>query len=191
VTLVALSDEIVRAAQRGDERAFATIVDAYQLPVFNFVLRLVGDRELAEDLTQDVFARAYASLPRFSFRSKLSTWLFRIAKNRVIDEARAQSSRPQVEELTELELHAFDPPAERHETMAALWRAVAGLQLEYKEALLLRDVVGLSYAEIAEATKTSLANVKWRIYRARSDVAAALERAGFGSDSETAPQQAA
>jgi RNA polymerase sigma-70 factor, ECF subfamily len=189
VTLVALPDDVVRAAQRGDERAFATIVDTYQLPVFNFVLRLVADRELAEDLTQDVFARAYSSLARFSFRSKLSTWLFRIAKNRVIDEVRSQACRPHVEELDTLELHAFDPPAERNETMTALWCAVRNLQLEYKEALLLRDVVGLSYAEIAETTNTSLANVKWRIYRARCDVATALEAAGLGSDA--VPQQAA
>ena len=189
MTLVTIPDEVVRAAQVGDERAFATIVDAYQLPVFNFVLRLVGDRELAEDLTQEVFARAYSSLSRFSFRSKLSTWLFRIAKNRVIDEVRAQSCRPQAEELGDLELHAFDPPVERLETMDALWSAVADLSVEYKEALLLRDVVGLSYTEIAEATNQSLANVKWRIYRARSDVAAALEDAGFGS--EASPQQAA
>src|SRR5581483_4363779 len=61
---------VLRKAQRGDERAFSIIVRAYQVPVFNYVLRLVGDRSLAEDLTQEIFLRVFQGLPRFSLRSK-------------------------------------------------------------------------------------------------------------------------
>ena len=81
---------VLRKAQRGDERAFSLILRAYETPVFNYVLRLVGgDRALAEDLTQEVFLRVYQGLPKFSLRSKFTTWLFQVTKNRVLDELRA------------------------------------------------------------------------------------------------------
>jgi len=76
---------VLRKAQRGDERAFTLIVRAYETPVYNYVLRLVGDRALAEDLTQEVFLRVFQGLPKFSLRSKFTTWLFQVTKNRVLD----------------------------------------------------------------------------------------------------------
>src|ERR671934_103729 len=85
---------VLRKAQRGDERAFSLIVRAYETPVFNYVLRLVGDRSLAEDLTQEVFIRVFQGLPKFSLRSKFTTWLFQVTKNRVLDELRASERRP-------------------------------------------------------------------------------------------------
>ena len=85
---------VLRKAQKGDERAFSLIVRAYQVPVSNYVLRLVGDRSLAEDLTQEVFLRVFQGLPRFSLRSKFTTWLFQVTKNRVLDELRANERRP-------------------------------------------------------------------------------------------------
>ena len=87
---------VLRKAQKGDERAFSLIVRAYQVPVFNYVLRLVGDRTLAEDLTQEVFLRVFQGLPRFSSRSKFTTWLFQVTKNRVLDELRANERRPRL-----------------------------------------------------------------------------------------------
>jgi RNA polymerase sigma-70 factor (ECF subfamily) len=85
---------VLRKAQRGDERAFSIIVRAYETPVFNYVLRLVGDRALAEDLTQEVFLRVFQGLPKFSLRCKFTTWLFQVTKNRVLDELRASERRP-------------------------------------------------------------------------------------------------
>ena len=85
---------VLRKAQRGDERAFSLIVRAYELPVYNYVLRLVGDRSLAEDLTQEVFLRVYQGLPSFSLRCRFTTWLFQVTKNRVLDELRALERRP-------------------------------------------------------------------------------------------------
>ena len=66
---------VLRKAQHGDERAFTLIVRAYERPVYNYVLRLVGDRSLAEDLTQEIFIRVYQGLPGFSLRSRVTTWL--------------------------------------------------------------------------------------------------------------------
>jgi RNA polymerase sigma-70 factor (ECF subfamily) len=178
---------VLRKAQRGDERAFSLIVRAYEVPVFNYVMRLVGDRSLAEDLTQEVFIRVFQGLPKFSLRSKFTTWLFQVTKNRVLDELRANERRPRalvaLEDAPQLEV--VDAPAERVETIEALWVAVEGLTTDLKMALLLRDVVGLSYNEIADALDTTLATVKWRIFKAREEVQLALGREGITSGSTT------
>ena len=84
---------VLRKAQSGDERAFSILVRAYETPVFNYVLRLVGDRSLAEDLTQELL-RVYQGLPKFSLRCRFTTWLFQVTKNRVLDELRALERRP-------------------------------------------------------------------------------------------------
>ena len=170
----------LRKAQRGDQRAFAALVTAYELPVYNYVLRMVGDRALAEDLTQDIFLRVYHGLPGFSLRCRFTTWLFQVAKNRVLDELRARERRPDVDALDELPpLEVLDAPPEQVEMIDAVWRAVAALNPDLKMALLLRDVVGLSYAEIADALEITLATVKWRIYKGREEVQLALAREGI------------
>ncbi len=177
---------VLRKAQRGDERAFSIIVRAYQVPVFNYVLRLVGDRALAEDLTQEVFLRVFQGLPRFAHGSKFTTWLFQVTKNRVLDELRASERRPRavvdIEDVPPLEV--LDAPFERLEAIDAVWRAVDHLSVDLKMALLLRDVVGLSYNEIADSLEITLATVKWRIFKAREDVQTALARQGitFGDE---------
>jgi RNA polymerase sigma-70 factor, ECF subfamily len=172
---------VLRKAQRGDERAFTIIVRTYEQPVFNYIVRLTGDRALAEDLTQEVFLRVYQGLPSFSLRSRFTTWLFQVTKNRVLDELRALERRPRA--LVALEdvppLEVVDAPVERAETIGAVWRAVEALNPDLKMALLLRDVVGLSYTEIAESLEVTLATVKWRIYKAREEVQLALQREGI------------
>ena len=182
---------VLRKAQRGDERAFSLILRAYETPVFNYVLRLVGgDRALAEDLTQEVFLRVYQGLPKFSLRSKFTTWLFQVTKNRVLDELRATERRPRalvaIDDIAPLEV--MDAPIERLEEIDALWTAVELLSTDLKMALLLRDVVGLSYTEIADSLEVTLATVKWRIYKAREEVQIALVREGvsFGTRAEPA-----
>ncbi|MBD0330863.1 MAG: sigma-70 family RNA polymerase sigma factor [Thermoleophilia bacterium] len=172
---------VLRKAQRGDERAFNLLVHAYEVPVFNYVLRLVGDRAMAEDLTQEVFLRVYQGLPGFSLRSKFTTWLFQVTKNRVLDELRATERRPRsacaLEDIPPLEV--LDAPFERLEAIDALWRAVEELNPDLKMALLLRDVVGMAYTDIADSLEITLATVKWRIYKAREEVQVSLAREGI------------
>ncbi|MGH3105480.1 MAG: RNA polymerase sigma factor [Gaiellaceae bacterium] len=181
---------VLRKAQRGDERAFTLIVRAYEVPVFNYVLRLVGDRSLAEDLTQEVFLRVFQGLPNFSLRSKFTTWMFQVTKNRVLDELRATERRPRatvaLDDVAPLEV--LDTPFERLEMIDAVWRGVENLTVDLKMALLLRDVVGMSYTEIADSLEITLATVKWRIYKAREEVQLALSREGitFGTKAEPA-----
>src|SRR5438067_1065710 len=162
-------DDILRRAREGDERAFAVIVRAYETAVFNYVLRLVRDRGVAEDLCQEIFLRVFQGLPKFSLRSRFTTWLFQVAKNRAIDEIRAAERRPARLNATDdfSPVGAADAPVERLELLDAIWRAVEALDVDLKLALLLRDVTGLSYSDIAETLQITLSTVKWRIYEAR------------------------
>jgi RNA polymerase sigma-70 factor (ECF subfamily) len=180
--------DVLRRAQRGDERAFALILRTYETPVFNYVYRIVGDRALAEDLTQEVFVRVFQALPRFSLRCKFTTWLFQVTKNRVLDELRARERRPQsmlaIEDAPRLEL--VDPPVERLETIEAVWRAIRDLNPDLKMALLLRDVAGLPYHEIADSLEITLATVKWRIFKAREEVQQTLAREGIAVEAPAA-----
>lgn len=168
-------DALVRAAQRGDESAFAQLMSDYELPIFNYVLHSIGNYHQAEDLTQDIFLRALRSLPGFSFRSKFTTWLFAIAKNRILDELRTNGRRPSTVDLEDagpLAVRGLSP--DQHAEMGDLWSAVETLEPELKMPLLLRDVIGLPYQEIAETLEISLPNVRWRIYVARRRVQLAL-----------------
>jgi RNA polymerase sigma-70 factor (ECF subfamily) len=172
---------LLRRAQRGNDAAFRSLVDDYRTPVFNYVLRLTGDRANAEDLTQDVFLRVFQGLPRFSSRSTDTTWLFQVTKNRVLDEFRARERRPHaVMTLDDMpRLAVVDPSIEDSETIDAVWRAVRELNPDLKMALLLRDIVGLPYIEIADTLEITLSTVKWRIFKAREEVQAALARDGL------------
>src|SRR5256886_11697113 len=102
-------------------------------------MRLVGDRALAEDLTQEVFIRVFQGLPRFSLRSKFTTWLFQVAKNRVLDELRAVERRPRavvdIDDVPPPEV--LDAPVERLQAIDAVSRAVEALNLDLQMALLL------------------------------------------------------
>jgi RNA polymerase sigma-70 factor (ECF subfamily) len=170
----------IRRAQRGDEHAFALIVRAYEAPIFNYVLRMVGDRALAEDLTQDVFLRVFRGIRGYSRRARFTTWLFQVAKNRVIDEMRAVERRPRtlvaIEDAPQLEF--VDAPIEQNEAIEILLDEVEKLSPDLKEALLLRDIAGLSYNEISDTLDVTLATVKWRIFKAREEVQQALEEQG-------------
>jgi RNA polymerase sigma-70 factor (ECF subfamily) len=175
--------DVLRRARHGDERAFALIVRQYQTPLYNYVARVLGaDRSLAEDLCQEVFLRVYQALPGFDSRCQFTTWLFQVAKHRVVDELRARErrGRPPVDIESVPHLSLAMVPGDSVEEMDVVWRAIGSLNVDLKMALLLRDVVGLSYAEIADALETTLATVKWRIYKAREIVAAELAREGFG-----------
>ncbi len=173
---------ILKAAQRGDEQAFGWIFEAYRRPISNYVSRMLNDDLVAEDVTQEIFIRAYRSLARFDRKSLFTTWLFQIAKNRIVDEHRARTRRTrQVPESDELGivLQSVEPTIETREIVSAIWQAVAALDDRLKNAVLLRDVSGLSYREIAEVLGIDIGNVKWRIFKAREAIQADLALAGL------------
>ena len=91
--------DLIRAVQRGDERAFTEMFNTYKLPVYYFILRRIRNETDSEDLTMETFERAFASINYFVPLVKLKTWLFKIAKNRIIDFVRAKKITPQMTEL--------------------------------------------------------------------------------------------
>jgi RNA polymerase sigma-70 factor, ECF subfamily len=190
---------ILRAAQRGDETAFAWIFQTYRQAIHRYVSRMLNDDLAAEDVTQEVFIRAHRSLSRFDQRSLFTSWLFQIAKNRIVDEHRARARRPsQAVESDERSVvpPSAEPDGETREIVSAIWRSVAALDDRLKNALLLRDVSGLSYREIAEVLEIDIGNVKWRIFKAREAVQNDLALAGLtpssqGRDASAPPTVAA
>lgn len=152
------------------------MVDAYERPIFSFLARMVGDEEIAVELTQETFLRCFRSLDRVRPGSPLKPWLFRIARNIAIDYLRrAEHAYPQTGEGIEgfaneaAGRRAMNPEREAQvaQRMRTIARALPRLRPAYREALLLHLVDGLSYTEMALATETSVDAVKSRFLRAR------------------------
>jgi RNA polymerase sigma-70 factor (ECF subfamily) len=172
---------LVDRLRRGDPRAFEDLVIAYQHRVFGVALRMLGNRAEAEDLAQEVFLRVHRSIGEFRGEAKLSTWLYAIASrlclNRLTSGER-RLARHGEETLTRLASSAVGPAdeAERSELEAALHRAIAELGEDRRIVVVLRDLEGLSYEEIAAALELELGTVRSRLHRARMDLREKLER---------------
>ncbi|MDP8905171.1 MAG: sigma-70 family RNA polymerase sigma factor [Chloroflexota bacterium] len=166
---------LVARAIEDDVDAFNELVALYQDYLFALVVRVVGDRESAADAVQEAFFSAYRNLRRFrgdSFRS----WLTRIALNAATDVLRQRKRKP-VDHFPEWEDDSWQPPAHesdnperqaiRRSANHALWRALQQVTLDQRTAILLYDVEGYDYQEIAGMTGVSLGTVKSRIHRGR------------------------
>lgn len=180
--------ELVARALEGSQEAYREIVLRYQRPVFSLIVRMVRDAELAEDLAQEAFIKAFRALSRFDPSRKFSSWLFKIAHNATIDHLRRQRLdmdslddrlEPDGQALGDrLEDVGAPPPdqlAHRRDLAEAMEQAIATLRPEYREVVLLRFVEGLAYQEIAEILDLPLGTVKTNIHRARKELAALLQ----------------
>ena len=156
---------VVAAARRGDMTAFEGLVRRYQGDVFRFCLHLVSDRSLAEDVTQETFIRAYRFLGRYRGDSRFSTWLFSIARNCVQDEFRRAGRRARL--VQKLEKRKSPEGARDETTGPEVREALATLPRELLEPIVMIDVFGFSYREVAEVTSTPEGTVKSRVHRAR------------------------
>jgi RNA polymerase sigma-70 factor (ECF subfamily) len=177
-----LSDhELIEAAKRGDEAAYAEVIARYKNPITNFLYRYLNDYEEAVDLAQETFVRVYFALDRYHTKFAFSTYIYRIAANLAISELRKRKRRSvlsltglfQSEEGRETEFQPPDPrpladsdviDAERDRVIA---KAIASLPPKYRLPVVLRDVEGRSYDEVAEILKLGLGTTKSRISRAR------------------------
>lgn len=167
--------DLVARSREGDHAAYSQLMDYYQGPILNFVYRLVGSREEAEDISQDVFVRAYQKLDSFAFRTsrdRFATWLYQLARNAAIDVLRRRQRRP-VTSLDEFPLLApvslTNPAldAGNLEQELAIAMAIAELPEDQRTALVLSVYEGLAYADISVIMKASIKSVESRIYRAR------------------------
>ncbi len=163
--------ELIERAAAGDLDAFADLVRAYERRVASVLYRLLDDRRDVEEATQDVFVQAWRNLPRFRGDAQLFTWLYRIAVNEAL--MRRRRERPQLQELDERLPAAPDPEPGLQDL---LLRELASLPFEHRAAVVLRDVEGLTNAEVADALGISVAAAKSRIHRGRMQIRDALAR---------------
>lgn len=175
--------ELVGRARRGDQEAFSQLIVQYQVPLYNMALRMVGGRDDAADITQEAFLRAWAKI-RTLRDAPFKSWLFQIAANLCYDHfrrGRRYGEMPdddQQAHIVPLGLVAPDPQerAEVNERHRFVRQAIAALGEDLRLAIILRDVNGMSYDEIADVLRVPLGTVKSRIARARADVQEALAR---------------
>lgn len=171
--------ELARRAQAGSASAFEALARRYQDRVYNMCYRMLHNHADALDVTQSAFLRALQALPRFEARSSFYTWLFRIAVNLTISHRR-RPRLAQFDDTMRTEPRTMDTaPAlalERQELSARLQRALAGLEEDFRVAVLLRDVEGLDYETIGQIVGAPVGTVKSRIHRGRESLRAVLTR---------------
>jgi RNA polymerase sigma-70 factor (ECF subfamily) len=178
--------EVVLAARRGSDAAYRELVRRYERPVFSLIFRMVRDRELAEDLTQETFIKALNALASYRPEFKFSSWIFKIANNASIDQLRRReidtlsldgsptAETPDAVEATALQVGSKgESPLEEMEAReigTAIEAAVGKLRPEYRACILLRHVEGLAYEEISAQLNLPLGTVKTYIHRARNEL---------------------
>ncbi len=173
--------EWIRRAKHGDMDAFEKLILQHEKIVYNLAFRMMYHSEDAKDISQEVFLKAYRNIGNFDERASFSTWLYRITYNTCIDEMRRQKGKQNYSIEDEFEnedgvmqrqvADSGDTPEEailKKEQRAEILQALDTLSEEHKMAIILRDVKGLSYEEIAEILQISLGTVKSRISRARN-----------------------
>lgn len=181
--------ELVEAARGGDEQAFGEIIARYRSPITNFLYRFLNDYDEAVDLAQETFVRVYFALERYHTKFAFSTYIYRIASNLAISEIRRRKRRRlisltgylQSDDNSDVE---YDPPDVRrspeaetveNERNAAIVKAIASLPEKYRLPIVLRDIEGRSYEEVAEIMELGLGTTKSRISRGRGLLRAKLE----------------
>jgi len=179
--LAAPDAELLDGLRAGSQDAFASLLDTYQRPIYNFVYRMLEDPEDAPDVTQEVFLKVFRNIARFRGDCSLKTWLYRISVNEAFNRRRwFQRHRQQETPLEERSGTApsiadqlADPQEDqfdmllRRERLQVVERALAEVPDSFRVAVVMRDIQGLSYEEIADALAAPVGTVKSRILRGR------------------------
>lgn len=182
--------DVVALAKQGSEAAFRELVRRYERPVFSLVFRMVRNRELAEDLSQETFIKVLNALNSYRAEFKFSSWVFKIANNAAIDHLRKReldtlslegsphAETPEMVEATALQIgeraESQLEEVENRELGRTIEEAIDRLRPEYRSCILLRHVEGRTYEEIADILSLPLGTVKTYIHRARNELRIAL-----------------
>ncbi len=182
--------EVVLLARSGREAAYRELIRRYERPVFALLVRMVRDRELAEDLSQATFIKALNAIESYRPEFKFSSWIFKIANNAAIDHLRRReldtlsldgsphAETPEAMQATALQIGARQESpldtVEAKELGSEIEAAIGRLRPEYRSCILLRHVEGRAYEEIAEILDLPLGTVKTYIHRARNELRVAL-----------------
>lgn len=169
----ATDDQLVEQTRQGDRVAFGELIARYQVQVYHFSRRLLGTEDGAQDITQDVFIKAFLALDTWRSEAAFAAWLLRIARNACLDILRTRQRYPSIS----LDAHAEQliapmPNAEEQamhaQSLARLEEALVELSLEHREILILRDIEGFSYQEIAQLLDINTGTVRSRLSRGRA-----------------------
>ncbi len=177
-------EQLVERTLAGEEGAAATLVHRYTTPLYNFAYRFTGNREEAQEASQEALLKALQSMDRFDPRYKFSTWIYRITRNHCIDRSRRRRPTAELNEGITADPGFADPdgsgfrsPEEhaiRTERGELLQRALATLGEKYREIIVLYHFSGLSYADIAETLQLPPGTVMNRLFRARNKLREAM-----------------
>lgn len=172
---------LLRRLRAGEREAFEELVIAYQHRIFGIARRMLGNAAEAEEVAQEVFLRVHRAVGEFRGEARLSTWLYAIASRLCLNRLAAgerRLARGDPEALERLADGGADAGAEmeRHERSAAVREAIAALPEDRRIVVVLRDIDGLSYEEIAAVLGLELGTVRSRLHRARLDLRDKLER---------------
>lgn len=181
--------ELVEAVLAGDPSAYRGLVERYQSRVYALVVGMIRDREDARDLTQEAFVKAYNNLARFRLESSFYTWLYRIAMNLAIDHLRKHKKRKHTEFDEQIashdaagglaDGHTRESPrrtVERKQLQGRILEALDKLSPDHKQIILLREIEGLSYQEIAETLEVAEGTVMSRLFYARRKLQQLLKK---------------
>lgn len=168
--------ELIARLQKRDEAAFEELIRQYEKKVYTLCFRMCGNSEDAEEAAQDAFLALWRGIDRFRQESSLSTWIYRLATNACIDTLRRRKKQSGSVSLDDEELFVDavgtspqpQETVEHRETQKLLQEGLSALPEEYRKVLILREIEGLSYTEIAESASIELGTVKSRISRGRS-----------------------
>ena len=186
--------KIIEKVLGGDANAFEELVLKYEKTVYNLALRMVGDRDDAFDMTQEAFIKAYGSLSSFRGDSKFSVWIYRIATNVCLDFLRSKSRKQQVsltvsDDDEDAQLDIPDPSSDPEQqlmqkiSMQSVEEGLKTLPDKQRQILVMRELGGMSYAEIGAALSLEEGTVKSRIFRARKRLCTFLLDSGNIPDS--------
>ncbi|MCT4543996.1 MAG: sigma-70 family RNA polymerase sigma factor [Vallitalea sp.] len=176
-----IEKNIIKKAKKGDSAAFEKLIIKYEKKVYNIAYQMFGNEHDAYDISQDVFIKVYTSLDNFNYKSSFSTWIHRIAVNKCIDEYRKRKKTNKNESIDDsfeqedgiIQKQFVDKgltPEEtalKNETISFVRESINELKEEHKIIIILRDIKGYSYDEIADILDVSIGTVKSRISRAR------------------------
>ena len=177
--------ELIRKCKAGNSRFYEPLVRAYEQPGLRLALGMLGNLEDAKDALQNAFVKAYEALARFDLKRPFGPWFFQILRNQCRDQLRSRKARFRLEALDErLELRPADPEAgperrrERAQAREVIWEALEHIGEEHREILILKELQGFRYGEIATILEIPEGTVASRLYHARRALKDALLEMG-------------
>ena len=179
------SDELLMLSfKAGEDKAFEELVKRYKTKLFNYIYKYISDVERSEEITQEVFIRIYRSRERYKIKAKFSTFIYRIALNLAFNEVRNRNRR-KTDLHNEFDDKVFDDKIREHNTPEKIYekkeiehivdREISNLSSKYKDVILLCDIEGLSYKEVAQILDISIGTVQSRLSRGRVRLKQRLE----------------